>query len=108
MLRPPPLLPLPLQQDAFADDTVRMIKQLRAANPQIQVPWDGWLVNGWVSGGGGDGVGWGGAVGVGGLTMIWPCAGEGTLQPPGSALRAIRTWPEFRAGFPPNPKPPIV
>ncbi len=25
-----------LQQDAFADDTVRMIKQLRAANPQIQ------------------------------------------------------------------------
>ncbi|KAL4418934.1 hypothetical protein ABPG77_009114 [Micractinium sp. CCAP 211/92] len=26
-----------LKQDAFADDTVRMIKQLRAANPQIQI-----------------------------------------------------------------------
>jgi hypothetical protein len=26
-----------LQQDGFADDTVRMIKQLRTANPAIQV-----------------------------------------------------------------------
>lgn len=29
-------VPCSPQQDAFADDTVRMIKQLRAANPQIQ------------------------------------------------------------------------
>lgn len=33
--RPAPLAPA--QQDGFADDTVRLVKQLRAANPDVQV-----------------------------------------------------------------------
>ena len=33
----PPRLLACLQQDAFADDTVRMIKALRSANPSLQI-----------------------------------------------------------------------